>query len=362
MSSGGDEKKLTPAQIAYPSGPTSSGDEYVDYYVGKRQEQPQQEPVAQTPPKAVTEAAPAKKPKAAPPPPEPEPEAAPQAQAVPQPESRPVPASAEEPDQGEASPPRPAPSAGKSRGGLWLVLLVAVVAGGYLFKDQLTGGASPGASPTAQVAGSDIIIRVVSQPPAEVYRRQLLLGTTPLEVTRDEGGVDLRLQHPGYKNAAVSFEGATAGVVKEVSVVMEPVAGAIAQPAAAERPVKVAEEKPVATETPIVAETPAAAVTPVVAETPAAAETPVVAETPAAKPVAAEITPTPTKSPKPAASKPTAPSKPAPPRVSARPAPPPKARPAYRPPPRRYTPPPRPYTPPPRNSGGGGHRIQPPDF
>lgn len=268
MSSDG-EKKLTPAEIAYPS--ARGGDGYVDHYVGQRR-QPDPEPAAQpTPP---TE---------------------------------------------EPASSTPSSNGSKFR---WGVLLLAVVVTvGFLAKDRLMEESPAEHEDKPQ---SEIVLRIVSDPPARVYRRQLELGVTPIEVARDESGTELKLSMDGYQSESVTFEGASPGEVKEVRVKLKPAPSAQTS----------APPSPVAEPTP-----------------PRAPSPPAPSTTPA---VATQITSTPSATPTPKA----APAPPKPKPVAAQPPPPPRpAAPVYQPPPRRVAPPP-----PPRQTGTGSHRITPPDI
>ena len=275
------EKKLSPAEIAYPS--ATGGDGFVDHYVGQRRRS------------------------------EPEP--------VPHPE----------PPNGnppvDEKPASRSPSSERNRFRWGFLLLASVLVVGYLANGRLGGGSAeePGPNPSAK----DVVLRIISDPPAHVYRRQLELGVTPLEVARDEGGAELRLSLEGYQATTLTFEGASPGVVKEVRVKLEPLPSdnpsALPSPAA-----KLTSPQASSLPRPRSTPTPSTQVTPTSMPTPAPETSPgskkAVKATPRPKPVAAQP-------------------------------PPPPAPPVYHPPPRRAAPPP-----PPRESGGGSHRIKPPDF
>jgi hypothetical protein len=77
---------------------------------------------------------------------------------------------------------------------------------------------------TAGVNPRDVVIKIISEPPAKVYRRQVELGVTPLEVVSDENATELRLGRDGYHETSVDFEGASPGKVLEVRVKLEPLA------------------------------------------------------------------------------------------------------------------------------------------
>jgi hypothetical protein len=321
MSTGEDEK-LSPSQIAFPGHVVGGGDEYVDYYDGERREQIE--------PTRALEPEPA---------PEPEPELAPEPEPKPkpkpEPEPVPVPETAEPPiDGGSALPP--SLSQRKPRWGLWSALLLILIVGGYLAKNR---PAEPEPSPEGEHLG--VVIKVVSEPRSRVFRRQLELGFTPLEVRRDENGADLILRREGYKDKTISFDGASIGEVKVINVTLEPVGGQQKTPTVVATPTA-----PATSPSPKVRETPKAITTPAVSPTPKAVSTP---------------KPTPSTSPQPVAEKPPTPTEtaaPAPPAVTQPPPTRPRPQPVYRPPP----PPPRRYTPPPRPQGGNDHRIKPPDF
>lgn len=267
------EKKLSPAEIAYPS--ATGGDGFVDHYVGQRRRS-EPDPV---------------------PPSEP-------------PNDKPP------PGEKSASPTPPS----KSRRFRWGFLFLAMVAAvGYLAQGRL--GEASQIKPDPKPSSKDVVLRIISDPPARVFRRQLELGVTPLEVARDESGAELHLSLEGYRKTSLTFEGASPGMVKEVRIKLEPMSS----------------EKPPALPSP------AAELVP-----PQASSLP----TPRTTPAATQTPPTPKFSPSPKPVKATPKPKP----VAAQPPPPPPVPPAYQPPPRRAAPPP------PREAGGESHRIKPPDF
>ena len=265
------ERKLSPAEIAYPS---AKSDGFVDHYVGQRR------------------------------------------RSEPDPDSQPEPPNDKPPPGGKSAGPTPASKGRRFRWGF--LFLAAVAAVGYLAQGRL--GKDSNSKPDPKPSSEDVVLRIISEPPAHVYRRQLELGVTPLEVARDESGAELYLSQEGYQKASLTFEGASPGVVKEVRIKLEPIPS----------------DKPPALPSP------AAELVP-----PQASSLP----TPRTTPVATRATPTPKSSPSP---KPVE-ARPEP--VAAQPPPPPPVPPVHQPPPRRAAPPP-----PPREAGGESHRIKPPDF
>lgn len=173
MATGGedDPEDLSPSQIAFPSSkPTSDG--YIDYYVGERKDEPETSEVEST--------------------------------------------VQVEMDPGEAAPKRKK----KSKKGLFFLFLVLALAGAAAFAPKDLLDKLKGTEPKEP----EIKLQITSEPAADVYRGENLLGQTPLTVTRASNDDVLVLRQKGFEDEVVTFDGAAPDKVLEVHKKLTPAA------------------------------------------------------------------------------------------------------------------------------------------